>query len=154
MERKENLRRRASTRGGSEAARAESAGELRAPPSRGCTSPLATREAASDEPDRTQRRTRRWCSGNSRSARNDLCVWPAVAQQSQIARTKRLACDTRTTAEMRHIPGSVDRSVGMTDLPGEICVPETHLHFFGVFMDIFLFVNTKNRCVHGRAYNA
>ena len=47
-------------------------------------------------------------------------------------------------------PGSFGRSVGMTDLTSELCVHETHRPFFGVFTDIFLFVNTRNRCVHGQ----
>ena len=46
--------------------------------------------------------------------------------------------DTRTTAEMGHIPGSVGRSVGMTDLPSEICVHETHLHFLAACSWTFL----------------
>ena len=73
----------------------------------------------------------------------------AVAQQSKIARTKRLTYDTCTTAEMRHIPGSVGRSVGMTDLPSEICVRETHLYFICVFTDIF-FVREQQKSARSR----
>ena len=80
------------------------------------------------------------------SARNDLCVWPEVAQQSQIARTKRLACDTGATAEMKHIPGSVGRSVGMTGLPSEICVHETHLHFLACPRTFFVREHQRSVC--------
>ena len=64
------------------------------------------------------------------SARNALYVWPAVAQQRKISRTKQLACGTRTTAEMRHIPGSVGRLVGMTDLPVKFVFTKSTSIFF------------------------
>ena len=47
---------------------------------------------------------------------------------------------------MRHIPGSVGRSVGMTDLPNEMCVHETHLHFWRVQGHLFVHEHQKLVC--------
>ena len=47
---------------------------------------------------------------------------------------------------MRHTPGSVGRSVGMTDLPSEICVHETHLHFLACPRTFFVREHQKSVC--------